>query len=212
MDELIAGFRKFRETRFRTESARFRRLVQRGQSPKALVLACCDSRVDPQMVFSAGPGDLFVVRNVANLVPPYQPTAEYHGTSAAIEFGVRGLGVRHIIVMGHSQCGGIHSLLTNGVEQGDFVGPWMAIAEEARTACAGHPPDEAQRMGEFEGIRISLRNLMTFPWIRERVEAGTLNLEGCLFDIMNGELLMLDHATGAFGPIPAGDRAAARAR
>jgi len=212
MDELIAGYRRFRETRFRTEAARFRRLAIQGQSPKAVVVACCDSRVDPQMVFSAAPGDLFVVRNVANLVPPYQATEEYHGTSAAIEFAIRALQIPRLIVMGHSQCGGIRAMLGDGLESHDFLGPWMEIAADARAACKDHPPEAAQRIGELEGIRISLRNLMTFPWIRERVEAGTLILEGLLFDVGAGELLRLDPGTGAFSAVPAEDRGAVTRR
>jgi carbonic anhydrase len=167
-----------------------------------VVIACCDSRVDPQMVFGAVPGDIFTVRNVANLVPPYQPTAEYHGTSAAIEFGVLGLGVSTLIVMGHSQCGGIRALLSDGRDRSDFIGHWMAIAEGARACREGRSPEEAQRLCELEAIRISLGNLMTFPWIRERVEAGTLALEGLLFDIAAGRLLRLDRATGEFSPVP----------
>lgn len=207
MEELIEGYRRFRETDFVDHEARFRRLARRGQAPKAVVVSCCDSRVDPQMIFGAVPGDLFVVRNVANLVPPYQPTADYHGTSAAIEFGVRGLRVRHVIVMGHTQCGGIGALLAEPDEGAepqatDFIGPWMQIAAAARERCRGHHGEEAQRLGELEGIRISLENLLTFPWIRERVEAGSLGLEGFHFDFSDGSLLRLDRGTDDFLIVP----------
>lgn len=215
MEELIEGYRRFRETDFVDHEARFRRLARRGQAPKAVVVSCCDSRVDPQMIFGAVPGDLFVVRNVANLVPPYQPTADYHGTSAALEFGVRGLGVPNIIVMGHTQCGGIGALLSEPEEgaepQGtDFIGPWMQIAAAARERCRGHHGEEARRLGELEGIRVSLGNLMTFPWIRDRVEAGSLVLEGFHFDFSDGSLLRLDHGTGEFLLVPTEPRPEAR--
>src|SRR3712207_2644119 len=178
MDELIEGYRRFRAETWARERDRFEALAERGQSPRAMVIACSDSRVDPQMVFSAAPGELFVVRNVANLVPPYQPDAAYHGTSAALEFGVRVLGVEHVIVLGHALCGGVRALL-EGMPPGteDFVAPWMGIAREARARvflrCDPASDDEArQEAGEQEMVRLSLENLMTFPWIREAVEAG----------------------------------------
>ena len=132
MQELLAGYRRFRAETWARERDRFEALAESGQRPRTMVVACSDSRVDPQMVFSAAPGELFVVRNVANLVPPYAPDADYHGTSAALEFGVRVLGVRHLIVLGHALCGGVQALL-EGMPPGteDFVAPWMGIAREA---------------------------------------------------------------------------------
>lgn len=204
MDDLIAGYRRFRAETWQRERDRFEELAERGQSPRALVIACSDSRVDPQMVFSAAPGELFVVRNVANLVPPYQPDAAYHGTSAALEFGVRVLQVRHVIVLGHTLCGGVRALLEGpppGTE--DFVAPWMGIAREARARtlrCEAVSPEGRQEAGEQEVVRLSLRNLMTFPWIREAVEAGRLRLHGGHFDVASGKLSMLD-ASGEFAPV-----------
>lgn len=206
MDELLAGYRRFRAETWSRERDRFETLAERGQRPRAMVVACSDSRVDPQMVFSAAPGELFVVRNVANLVPPYQPDAAYHGTSAALEFGVRVLGVRHLVVLGHALCGGVQALL-NGMPPGteDFVAPWMGIAREARARvllrCDAASDDAArQEAGEHEMVRLSLENLLTFPWIREAVEAGRLGLHGGHFGIRSGRLSLLG-ADGGFAPV-----------
>ena len=205
MDELIAGYRRFRAETWARERGRFETLAERGQSPRVLVVACSDSRVDPQMIFSAAPGELFVVRNVANLVPPYQPDAAYHGTSAALEFGVRVLKVQHIVVLGHELCGGVRALL-EGMPPGteDFVAGWMGIAREARVRvllrCESVSDDARQEAGEQEMVRLSLENLMTFPWIREAVAAGRLRLHGGHFGIRSGRLSVLD-AAGDFVPV-----------
>jgi carbonic anhydrase len=205
MDELMEGYRRFRAETWARERDRFEALAERGQSPRALVVACSDSRVDPQMVFSAAPGELFVVRNVANLVPPYQPDAAYHGTSAALEFAVRVLQVRHVVVLGHALCGGVRALLEGpppGTE--DFVAPWMGIARGARDRvllrCEGVSDEERQEAGEREVVRLSLENLMTFPWIREAVDEGRLRLHGGHFGIRSGRLYMLG-ASGKFAPV-----------
>jgi carbonic anhydrase len=208
MDELIAGYRRFRAETWARERDRFEALAEHGQRPRTMVVACSDSRVDPQMVFSAAPGELFVVRNVANLVPPYQPDAAYHGTSAALEFGVRVLGVERIVVLGHAFCGGVRALL-EGMPPGteDFVAAWMGIAREARARVLRCEPmsDEArQEAGEQEMVRLSLENLLTFPWIREAVEAGRLRLHGGHFGIRSGRLAMLGE-DGGF--VPVGDAA-----
>jgi len=209
MNSLINGFRQFRTTSFNENRETFDHLVKEGQSPRALVVSCCDSRVDPQMIFTAMPGEIFVIRNVANLVPPYQPTADYHGTSAALEFGVRNLKVEHIVVLGHSGCGGIRALLrgpSGGVT--DFIGPWMQIAAEARervTCDCGDDEPAALRALELESIKISLANLMTFPWIRDPVREGTLKLHGWLFDLERGDLLHLDAASDTFVTFPVVD-------
>jgi len=206
MRELLAGYRRFRAETWARERERFETLAELGQSPRAMVIACSDSRVDPQMVFAAAPGELFVVRNVANLVPPYQPDAAYHGTSAALEFGVRVLKVQHIVVLGHELCGGVRALL-EGMPPGteDFVAGWMGIAREARDRvrlrCEGVSDEERQEAGEQEGVRLSLENLLTFPWIREAVEAGRLRLHGAHFGIPSGELRLLD-GSGRFAPVP----------
>jgi carbonic anhydrase len=201
--ELIEGFRRFRELHFAEDAELFQDLTQFGQTPKALVVACCDSRVDPALVLDCAPGDLFVIRNVANLVPPSENQGHYHGTSAALEFGVRNLGVPHIIVLGHAQCGGIHALLEGGVAKDDsYIAEWMRIAEAARKQIvqelAGASDKLRHRACEQQAILVSLGNLMTFSWIRERVEQGRLTLHGWYFDIEGGELLGYNATTRRF--------------
>jgi carbonic anhydrase len=192
MDELIEGYRRFRTTAWPGQRALFERLAEDGQRPLAMVIACTDSRVDPGMIFDAGPGEIFVVRNVANLVPPCVPDGSYHGTSAALEFGVLRLGVSHLIVLGHGPCGGIRALLEGApAPPGDFIGPWMSIAEQARRRVLACAPAERQLAAEQEGVRLSLENLRTFPWIVERVADGRLRLHGAHFDIRTGVLAVL---------------------
>jgi carbonic anhydrase len=200
---LIEGFRRFREQHFAEDRARFQDLVQFGQTPKTLVVACCDSRVDPALVLDCAPGDLFVIRNVANLVPPAENQGHYHGTSAALEFGVRNLGVQHVIVLGHAQCGGIHALLEGSVDKDkSFIAGWMEIADAAREQVVqehAHASSEVRlRACEQRAILVSLDNLKTFSWIRERVEQGKLALHGWYFDIERGELLGYDATTRKF--------------
>jgi carbonic anhydrase len=199
--QLIAGFQRFRERSY--EDAQFRELVQFGQTPSTLVVGCCDSRVDPALILDCAPGDLFVIRNVANLVPPAENQGHYHGTSAALEFGVRNLAVQHIIVLGHAQCGGIHALLEGGVAKDDsFIAAWMRIAEAAREKIerelAGASSEARHRACEQQAILVSLNNLMTFSWIRERVDQGKLALHGWYFDIERGELLGYNATTCQF--------------
>ncbi len=202
MDDLIAGYRRFRAGTWRSERSRFEELSRLGQRPRALVIACSDSRTDPQMVFNAAPGELFVIRNVANLAPPYGPDDKPHGISAAIEFAVRGLRVREIVVMGHAMCGGIRALLNGApAEVSDFVGQWVRIAEPARMRAMKAPAERRQEICEHEAVRLSLDNLMTFPWIEAAVTAGELKLYGCFFDIRYGVLERLG-ADGVFRPIP----------
>jgi carbonic anhydrase len=189
MDDFIAGYRRFRAGTWRNERARFEELSKFGQKPRALVIGCSDSRTDPQMVFNAAPGELFVIRNIANLVPPYGPDDQPHGISAAIEFAVRALKVPQIIVMGHAMCGGIQALLNGApAEVCDFVGQWVRIAERARVRALTAPPEGRQDICEHESVRLSLDNLMTFPWIASAVGAGKLRLHGCFFDIRSGTL------------------------
>ncbi len=202
MDALIAGYRRFRAGTWRAEKSRFDELSRLGQHPRALVIACSDSRTDPQMVFNAAPGELFVIRNVANLVPPYGPDDQPHGISAAIEFAVRGLRVPDIVVMGHAMCGGIKALLDGApAEVSDFVGQWVRIAEPARQKAMAVPPDQRHDFCEHEAVRLSLGNLMSFPWIRSEVEAGRLRLHGSFFGIRSGVLERLG-PDGVFHPIP----------
>jgi carbonic anhydrase len=202
MDDLIAGYRRFRAGTWRAERNRFEELSRFGQHPRALVIACSDSRTDPQMVFNAVPGELFVIRNIANLVPPYDPDDQPHGVSSAIEFAVRTLRVRAIIVMGHAMCGGIKALLEGTPpELPDFVGQWVRIAEPARQRAMQVPADQRHHFCEHETVRLSLANLMTFPWIKSAVETGQTSLHGCFFGIRSGVLERLG-ADGVFRPIP----------
>lgn len=193
MDALIDGYRRFRAETWPRERARFEELAAKGQRPHTMVIACSDSRVDPQMIFSAGPGELFVLRNVANLVPPYMPDALFHGTSAAVEFAVRVLKVDRIVVMGHALCGGIRALLDGAPpEAQDFVAGWMGIAQRARTvALRCDVPEERQEIAEHEAVRISLDNLMTFPWVADAVTQGRLTLHGAHFGVATGRLVLV---------------------
>lgn len=202
MDEaLLAGYRRFRAGGWPDRRAVYERLAAEGQKPRALVIGCVDSRVDPSMILDAGPGELLSVRNVANLVPPYAPDVAYHGTSAALEFAVRVLEVPSIIVLGHGMCGGVQALLQGAPEGArDFVAPWMSMATGARTrALVVDDPDERQRRCEHEVIKTSLRNLGTFPWIAERAAAGKLTLDGAWFAIHTGVLTLLG-PDGEFTP------------
>jgi carbonic anhydrase len=202
---LIAGFRRFQENYFRGDTELFDQLKE-GQQPKTLVIGCSDSRVDPALLMDCAPGELFVVRNVANLVPPYEPDAGYHGVSAALEYAVRFLKVSHIIVLGHSQCGGIESLLKDPVDgPGEFIGRWVSIAaparEEVQQRLAGKPAELRQQACEQAALLLSLDNLLTFPWVRQRAEQGDLLLHGWYFDLVRGELLSYDAESGAFRPL-----------
>jgi carbonic anhydrase len=202
MHELIDGYRRFRSGTWQEERKRFEALSRVGQRPSALVIACSDSRADPQMVFNARPGELFVVRNVANIVPPYGPDGQPHGVSSAIEYAVRSLQVRDIVVLGHAMCGGVKALLEGApVQASDFVGRWVRIAEPARQRAMEAPPEERQTVCEHETVRLSLANLMTFPWIKDAVEAGHTTLHGCFFGIQSGVLERLGD-DGVFRPIP----------
>jgi carbonic anhydrase len=205
--KLVEGFRRFREQHFQHNDSLYQQLVKEGQTPKTLVVACCDSRVDPALVFDCDPGDLFVIRNVANLVPPLEGHSGHHGTTAAIEYGVCTLGVRHIVVLGHAQCGGINALVkTGGVgTPGSYIDDWMCLVESARAEVMAEMPQatvaEQERACEKRAILVSLENLMTFPWIRGRVEGGELQLHGWYFDIKHGQLLRFDATARQFTAI-----------
>lgn len=190
MERLLDGYRQFRAEVWPMARQRYQRLAESGQRPETLVIACSDSRVDPATVFGAGPGELFVIRNVAGLVPPYQPDVGYHGTSAALEYGVRVLKVTSIVVLGHAQCGGVRAFVEGAPEGArDFVEPWMAMARAAPPPPPGVAnPDDILVHYETEVVRIALGNLMTFPWIAEAVAAGTLQLLGFRFSIETGLL------------------------
>ena len=184
IEQLIAGFAKFRSRYYEGEDRPFDRLKE-SQSPSILVIACSDSRVDPAILLDAEPGQLFVVRNVANLVPPRSADGGTHGVSAALEFAVCVLQVRHIIILGHSQCGGIRALLESA--SGEFITQWMEVAKSARPS-GSLPSDTAALECEQRAILLSLDNLLTFPWIDQRVQERRLRLHGWYFDIGAGRL------------------------
>jgi len=204
---LIDGYRRFRNREWKSERDRWAELAE-GQSPKVMVIACSDSRVDPATIFDARPGEMFVVRNVANLVPPFEPDQNYHGVSAALEFAITQLEVDELVVMGHGFCGGCAAALTGQFDEaghghGHFIAHWIEMLADAREKIrAAHPEldREAFLEMELEGVRLSLRNLMGFPWVRERVESGRLKLHGAYFAIADGILHVCDEASGEFSP------------
>ena len=203
MDDLIVGYRRFRAGTWQAERSRFEALSRLGQRPRALVIACSDSRTDPQMVFNAAPGELFVVRNVANIAPPYGPDDKPHGVSSAIEFAVRALAGARDRGAWATPCAAASRRCSNGApaEVSDFVGQWVRIAEPARQRAMTAPPEQRQDICEHEAVRLSLDNLMTFPWIKDAVEAGELTLHGCFFDIRSGVLERLGDGR-RFSPDP----------
>ena len=189
-DALLSGYRRFRKDEWPDAKAQYEALAADGQKPHTLVVACSDSRADPALIFDTAPGQLFVVRNVANLVPPYEPDGLLHGVSAALEFGVKVLKVGRIMVMGHAQCGGVDAMLRGApADCQDFVAPWVQQgAPVVRRVCQDCPPEEVDQVAEEAVVRLSLQNLRTFPWIAERETAGTLALSGVHFGIADGVL------------------------
>jgi carbonic anhydrase len=190
MDPLIDGYRKFRAETWPGERARYEALARWGQSPETMIIACSDSRVDPQSIFGAVPGEMFVVRNVAALVPPYEPeSAGFHGTSAAIEFGVRVLKVSRLVVLGHAQCGGVRAMAYGAPPQAkDFVAAWTDIGKPALAKVRDATAPVKLGEVEIEVVRLSMANLTGFPWVAELVSKGRLAVEGFLFDIHTGVL------------------------
>ncbi len=210
LDTLLDGYRRFRAGPYNDQRARFDALAHIGQSPKIMIVACADSRVDPTRIFDSVPGEMFVMRNVANLVPPYEADGATHGSSAAIEFAVTQLEVEHIVVLGHARCGGITASLTGKFDEaaeghGAFIGRWMAKIEPARdrvrAAAAISPDMDAQQALELAAIRLSLDNLRSFPFVARREAEGLLDLQGAHFDIADGILRILDPATDRFEPV-----------
>ncbi|PWF23314.1 carbonic anhydrase [Corticimicrobacter populi] len=205
-NRLINGYHAFLDGRLPKERSRYEALAEVGQSPEIMIIGCCDSRVSPEVIFDAGPGEMFVARNVANLVPPCeQDSVSYHGTSAAIEFAVQALKVKHIVVLGHAQCGGVRALAQNSVplSPGDFIGKW--ISQIAHVADRVGPPADGDmtrhlRRLELAVVEYSLDSLMTFPVVRERVERGELTLHGAYFGVATGMLLVRNPETGEFKP------------
>jgi carbonic anhydrase len=201
---LLNGYRNFMSGRYVDERERYRHLAEEGQNPTTLVIACSDSRSAPETIFDAGPGELFVIRNVANMVPPYQPDGHFHATSAALEFAVQSLKVSDIVVMGHGRCGGIRAALDPNAEPlspGDFIGRWMALVKPAAEQIQSNnvmTAAERQTALERVSIRNSINNLRSFPDIRMLEENGSLRLHGAWFDISTGELWIMDAKTGDF--------------
>jgi carbonic anhydrase len=202
---LLRGYSTFRSDRLPQESSRYKVLAETGQRPRTMIIGCSDSRAAPETIFDAAPGELFVVRNVAALVPPYTPDGEYHGTSAAIEYGVMVLRVRNIVVMGHGRCGGITNYLTQTgspttPDPTAFIGKWTSLLAPAAALACDDPNNAAdpQRALEYASIRHTIDNLRTFPSIRSLEEIEEIELHGAWFDISTGELSVLDPATGTF--------------
>jgi carbonic anhydrase len=201
--KLIDGYRTFASQRLPTEQSRYRELSERGQSPEVMVIGCCDSRVSPEAIFDAGPGELFVMRNIANLVPVYQPDENAHGVSAALEYAVNVLRVKHIVVLGHAQCGGIRAFVDKiePLSPGDFIGKWMAmfikpgeVVEQRSHETMQHFVERIEKAAVFR----SLENLTTFPFVRSRVERGDMQLHGAYFGVAEGSLFVLDKTTKEF--------------
>ena len=205
--ELLQGYRRFREHGYKQERARWSELNE-GQSPRVMVIACSDSRVDPAQIFDVNPGEIFVVRNVAALVPPFETTPGHHGVSAALEFAVQFLRVREIVVMGHGMCGGCQAALTQNLHgeepgQGGFVANWIDMLDDVREPIAeelGTTGREAERAMELAAVKVSLANLRTFPCIQEKEPIGEIALRGAYFAISDGVLYLLDEESGEFKP------------
>jgi len=199
---LLEGYRAFTSQRLPTEQSRYRELSEIGQAPEVMVIGCCDSRVSPEVIFDAGPGELFVVRNVANIVPPYSPDGQAHGVSAALEFGVAALKVKHIVVLGHAQCGGVKAFAQDAepLSPGDFIGKWMKLMAPAaaKTPRGDLSPADYLKRLEHANIANSLDNLMTFPRLRKLIERGSVALHGAYFGVATGDLSVLDKASGEF--------------
>ena len=198
---LLDGYANFRKGRYASESERYLKLGEGQQKPTIMMIACCDSRAAPETIFDAGPGEMFVVRNVANLVPPYTPDGGHHATSAALEFAVLSLGVRHLVVMGHGRCGGIRAAVGDAgpLSHTDFIGSWMRpIKDVARTVPHSDDAVLHERHIERASIEHSIANLRTFPWIRMKETRKELSLHGSWFDVSMGELHVYDESNVAW--------------
>ena len=206
--DLIQGYRRFREQGWKRERQRWSELAE-GQSPRVMVIACSDSRVEPAIIFDAKPGEMFVVRNVAALAPPFETTPGRHGVSAALEFAVTQLEVEEVIVLGHGLCGGCAAALSGQFDdaregEGKFIADWVRLLDDARDAVLEqHRQLDRQAFVEMElrAVEVSLANLRTFPWIAEREQDGRLALHGCHFSVADGKLFLLDEAEGTFRPV-----------
>ena len=194
-DKLIKGYKKFRSKYTESHEFIMRYLYQNGQSPKSMIIGCCDSRVDPAIILQCNPGDLFIVRNIANIVPPYQKDGSYHGTSSALEYGIRYLNIEHLILLGHSECGGIHALLNRADLKDDFITSWVSIVKDTHNNCLDS--NEYSKLA----LKKSFDNAMSFPWIKEKVKGGRLMVHLWYFDIKLGALFSYDHTTKNFKEI-----------
>ena len=206
-ERLTKGYRAFLDGRFAGERSRYEMLAEAGQKPEIMLIGCVDSRVSPEVIFDAAPGEILVARNVANLVPAYDPDGHQHGTSAALEFAVQALRVKHIVVLGHALCGGIRAFADDQepLSPGDFIGRWMSqIAPAAEKLGPPSVDPEYLRKLEFASVELSLQNLMTFPCVRILVERGKLQLHGAYFGVATGRLLVRDPQTGNFEPVVQG--------
>ena len=204
-ENLTDRFRRFKHRHFVPNADQYEELARYGQTPEVMVISCCDSRVDPETIFSAMPGELFVMRNVANLVPPYETGGKFHGVSSAIEFAVLNLRVKHIVIMGHSSCGGVKVALDQSAAiqtEAHFISRWMSMLDDARlrVLAAHQMKPQAERLAalEKEGIKTSIKNLRTFPFVQQQEEKGRLSLHGAYFDISSGTLSVLNHSRGEF--------------
>ncbi|HMN38214.1 MAG TPA: carbonic anhydrase [Hyphomicrobium sp.] len=204
-ENLTDRYRRFKHRIFVPNADQYEELATYGQDPEVMVIACCDSRADPETIFNAMPGELFVVRNVANLVPPYETGGQHHGVSAAIEFAVLNLRIKHLVVLGHSSCGGIKAALDQSAAiqtEAQFISRWMSMLDEARLSVLAayqmKSAKEKQEALEKECIKLSISNLRTFPFVREREDKGKLNIHGAHFDIKSGTLSVLSHSRGEF--------------
>jgi carbonic anhydrase len=203
---LLEGYRRFLRDRHTPERGRYIQLAELGQTPTAMVIACCDARVDVSAIFDAGAGELFILRNVANLVPPYEPEGKFHGTSAAVEYAGLVLKVPHIVILGHSHCGGIAAYrerLKDNADANSFIARWLTLLDGLEVRDGDMASHSQETAFELAGIRQSLANLRSFPAIREREEAGLLALHGLHFDIASGELIALDEAGERFAALAA---------
>ncbi len=202
MERLIEGFLRFRSSYYAQQRARFERLAARPQHPRYAVVTCCDSRIDTSLIFDAVPGEIFLIRNIANLIPPYRPDERQHSTSAAIEYAVRVLKVGQFVVLGHAGCGGIRALLDPPAEATDFVASWLQVAAPARQRALACGEDAAtgqlQRACELEALKDSLANALSFPWVAARVADGSLHVDALYLDLEQGELLLYDRVKDAF--------------
>lgn len=202
MDHLLEGYRVYREKRWPELRALHRRLAERGQSPRVLVIACADSRVDPATIFNADPGELFVVRNIANLAPPCEENRiGFHGVSAAIEFAVRNLFVETILVLGHAQCGGVAAALSDAPrDKESFLDAWISLLDPAKARLNKNEKDPHTAL-EYESIRVTLENLRTFPFVQQAIDNRGLKLVGARYGVADGSLELMDPETGAFSPV-----------